>query len=60
MSPKYTYSATMVGLLGADWRKRDLNRKTIIGYCPVLPPTKNNFNFFIIIAKARHLRTLFM
>jgi len=27
MRPKYTCSATLVGLVGADWRKSDLNRK---------------------------------
>jgi len=41
-TPRNTFSASLVRLVGAVWQKSGLNCKPpqIFGYCPVGPPTR--------------------
>jgi len=46
-TPKYTFSATLVGFVGIDWQKSGLNRKKRNPcFFATLDPHKNNFKFF--------------
>ena len=60
--PKHTFSASLVGVVSADWQKSGLNLKIPRNpwFCPLGPPTKRSFNFLIIIAKVGASQTFFM
>ena len=43
-TPKYTFSANLVGLVGAGWQPP--NTPEILVFRPLGPPTTSSFNFF--------------
>jgi len=61
-TPKYIFSASLWGLVGADWKKSDLNLrippKSVV-LAPLDPPPKEVSIFLVIIAKVRSLQIFF-
>jgi len=62
-TPKYTFSATLVEFVVADWQKSGLNYKNnpkSVVFAPLDPLAKTMSTLLIIIAKVRSLPTFLM
>jgi len=60
-TPKFTLSASLLGVVGADWQKSGLNLK-ILPKSVVLPPwtpIKRSFNFFAHQCKGKVFINIF-